>query len=445
MRNSNHNNIDELFREGLNSGEDPAIFNEEHWLRLKRRLDRHDRWKLAAPWLKPLMAVAALLLLAFLIRLVWPDRQERTAQPVAGNQTEQQREEQKQTEPDYAAQKQEEQKQTAQSHADQRQALDEKDQSTQAGQGLTEQTHEGRSLAEQGLPVKKQGQPKKQDQSELPKQKTAEDILSQGESRTEVASGEPAQKSVLAQSKGGEEPAGAKPGKADPARRDQPAGIADKSAIRTDSVKPAEAPAFAGGRELPSYRQTGTEDHDGSRRTRLALSVLAAPSYNGTEHLKNLQPGTDIGVLFTLGLSKKWSFSTGAVYAKKLYDASYGSSSGWMEVDADCRVLDVPLNINYAFIQGKKNTFGLGTGVSSYFMLREDYRYVDGAREDIHLVNENQHWLSVLNVQATYERKLNSRVSLQVQPFVKIPVSDIGHYRVKLESYGIAFGASWKF
>jgi hypothetical protein len=78
-------------------------------------------------------------------------------------------------------------------------------------------------------------------------------------------------------------------------------------------------------------------------------------------------------------------------------------------------------------------------------MLREDYRYLNSDREDLHLVNENQHWFSVLNLQATYARRLNSRLSIHVQPFVKIPVSDIGQYKVRLQSYGMALGVSWNF
>jgi hypothetical protein len=83
-------------------------------------------------------------------------------------------------------------------------------------------------------------------------------------------------------------------------------------------------------------------------------------------------------------------------------------------------------------------------------MLREDYRfsYVEQDPETAvayHVVNENQHWLSVLNFQATFEQRLNSRVSIGLQPYMKIPLSNIGFAGVKLQSLGMAVILNWNF
>ena len=96
---------------------------------------------------------------------------------------------------------------------------------------------------------------------------------------------------------------------------------------------------------------------------KLALSVLAAPDYNGVNNLNNASIGNDFGLLVTYKISKNWSLSTGGVYAKKLYETGFSNYNPtkniWDEyypktVNADCRVLDIPLNISYTFLNQKE-------------------------------------------------------------------------------------------
>ncbi len=393
MNNRDQSNIDELFREGLTSGNETDTFPEENWRKLTKRLDRHDQWMIIGPWLKPFLSAAAVILL---VLLLWPEQEQKTAVP-------------------------QEQKQHAQEQAE--------------------------GAAKPALP------PDEREQERKP----AEPLAS--EPSETYAAARPQKETIVA------EPAG----KQDKTERKSPAALAAKS--ETKEKKSSAAPAGRGQGESPERKtgavsdtvqtvkppapkesrpqMAGPQRHLPAEtvhrdRPELSVALLVAPSYNGVDQLNKLQPGADAGILFTLGINR-WSLSTGAVYAKKLYDASYDSSYGFQQVDADCRVLDIPLNISYAFIQNAKSSFSLGTGISSYLMLREDYRYLNSDREDLHLVNENQHWFSVLNLQATYARRLNSRLSINVQPFAKIPVSDIGQYKVRLQSYGMALGVSWNF
>jgi hypothetical protein len=190
-----------------------------------------------------------------------------------------------------------------------------------------------------------------------------------------------------------------------------------------------------------------------------ALSVLAAPDYNGVNNLNNASLGNDFGLLLSVNIVKNWSFSTGAIYAKKLYHTTFSNYNPtkniWTEyypnsVNADCRVLDIPMNINYSLLKRKNRTFSLGTGISSYIMLREDYRFTYAEINSnnplsYHVVNENKHWLSVLNFQASFEQRLNSRISLSLQPYMKIPLSNIGFAGVKLQSFGMAANLNWNF
>ena len=104
---------------------------------------------------------------------------------------------------------------------------------------------------------------------------------------------------------------------------------------------------------------------------KLTLSVLAAPDYNGVNNLNNASLGDNFGLLVTFQIAKNWSLSTGGVYAKKLYETGFGnynpSKNIWDEyypksVNADCRVLDIPLNISYSLVAGKNTTISFGSG-----------------------------------------------------------------------------------
>jgi hypothetical protein len=195
------------------------------------------------------------------------------------------------------------------------------------------------------------------------------------------------------------------------------------------------------------------------RGPRLTLSILAAPDINAVNSFNRNQVGTNFGFQLGIRLSKKLSISTGAAYAIKPYQANGNqySSSLWQgkpsadlptNIAANCKVLDIPINVNYQFYSKGKNALSLGSGLSSYIMLRENYRFDYAASSmipsyGIQINNQNKHILGVLNLNATYERKINSKFSTIIQPYMKLPLTGIGNGRVDLKSTGVAVGISW--
>ncbi len=191
---------------------------------------------------------------------------------------------------------------------------------------------------------------------------------------------------------------------------------------------------------------------------RFTLAIMAAPDLNAVNSFNRNQVGTNFGVQLGIHLSKKLSISTGASYAVKPYQAtgSQYNSIAWQGrpsndlpdyVTANCKVLDIPLNLNYQFYAKGRNKFAIGSGLSSYIMLRENYHFsfADGSKPsyDVQVDGRNQHWLGVLNLNATYERRINSKFSTIIQPYMKLPVTGIGVGRVDLRSTGVAVGVSW--
>jgi hypothetical protein len=190
-------------------------------------------------------------------------------------------------------------------------------------------------------------------------------------------------------------------------------------------------------------------------RPAFTLSIIAAPDVNGVSTFSNGRVGTNIGLQLSIRITEKLSINTGAAYAVKPYQAGANQYTFAIErpvqpteVTANCKVLDIPININYQFYSRGKNSVSFGTGLSSYFMLKENYTFDYGSYSglmpyDINIAGKNQHVFGVLNLNATYQRKINSSFSLIAQPYMKLPLTGIGNGQVNLRSTGVALGFSW--
>ncbi|MDM8173479.1 hypothetical protein QT327_03745 [Olivibacter sp. 47] len=191
------------------------------------------------------------------------------------------------------------------------------------------------------------------------------------------------------------------------------------------------------------------------------LTILAAPDLTSVRGAGNPQLSQNIGVLYTLPLSKKLSVSGGVLYARKNYNSpysfyrpkiqrSYGATPS--QVDAACDVLDVPIELNYQVYNKGATRITLNGGASSYFMLREQYEfsydtgdpYKDKQRTNYEVRGQNNHPFGVANISATFEQQLNNQVTIGVRPFVKLPLTGIGYGRTKLDSKGLAVSVSFK-
>lgn len=189
-------------------------------------------------------------------------------------------------------------------------------------------------------------------------------------------------------------------------------------------------------------------------RPSLILSVTAAPDLSAVNSFTDVKKGLSGGLLATVSISPKLSITTGALLARKVYQTGYANYRPVTNyvfpvspstVDADCRVLDIPLNLNYIVFNNGDNKIELSAGASSYFMIEEKYSfkyhlYSPGVRYPRHyeVRNQNKHFMGVGNLAVSYERKLSKNAGIAVQPFVKLPLTEIGFGNVKLMSAGVS-------
>jgi hypothetical protein len=202
----------------------------------------------------------------------------------------------------------------------------------------------------------------------------------------------------------------------------------------------------------PDIKKTSTL----SSRPQFALTVFGSPELNGVGSFQSASKGTNVGLLFTVGV-KKFTLSTGASYTLKPYSlpySQYPSAYTYKNtpetVTADCRMLDIPINIGYQIYNKSSNKITLGTGISSYIMMHESYTYDYAANAKkvygpsyYQVEGKGKYLFSIMNLQATYERQINSKFGLSVQPYFKVPLSEIGYSQVKVQTFGVALGINW--
>ena len=187
------------------------------------------------------------------------------------------------------------------------------------------------------------------------------------------------------------------------------------------------------------------------KKSRFVLSILAAPDLTSVQKSGQSSLSGSFGVEATLFLTKKLSVTTGAAYAKKIYDSDfsqYNPNSNYVfkaspaNIHANCDVIDIPINVNYKVFDGRRNSISVSTGLSSYLMLKEKYSYSYNGDyqgpQSYEVRNQNQHYLGIANVGVEFQHKINNNLSISAKPFMKIPLTNIGYGNSKLSSTGVA-------
>lgn len=221
-----------------------------------------------------------------------------------------------------------------------------------------------------------------------------------------------------------------------------------------DSSLAGSSSSLQEGLKTPAGHATGTKRP--ATFYRWYLGLVAGPDLATVKFRQWTSPGVDAGLRLGYRITPRFSVESGILLASKIYAAkpsdyhpkqiNISNYYYLKEVDANCLVLDVPLNLRYDFFLQNRHRFFVSTGLSSFWMKEENYTYkfnwnLPDTSRDVY--DQNRHLFSIWNISAGYERQLGNRLSLQVAPFVKLPLSGVGYGRVKLTSTGILFSLQY--
>ncbi len=160
--------------------------------------------------------------------------------------------------------------------------------------------------------------------------------------------------------------------------------------------------------------------------------------------------GLDIG----FKLNDRWSLQTGFHTSAKKYiggakdytpkAGSYLSTVKIIKVDANCRVYEIPLSVQYYWRQKKSLRFFSTAGISGYIMKSEDYDFDietnNGFTSRALKFTGNKHLFASVHISTGIEKQFGKKFYLQASPVVYIPLDGIGQGGVKLYTKSMLLG-----
>ncbi|HMT95299.1 MAG TPA: hypothetical protein PKC62_01315 [Ferruginibacter sp.] len=192
----------------------------------------------------------------------------------------------------------------------------------------------------------------------------------------------------------------------------------------------------------------------GSAHSKFYFSIYTGAEGSGVKfpglNKFNLRVGLSAGYYVSKRLSVQAGFFTGTkkyIAGKKDYKAkpgTYWSRVDITRVDANCRVLEIPVSLKYDF-KAKNNWQAFaGAGLSSFIMKKEtyayDYLYYGMPNHALASYEGNKHWFSVFKIFGGVEKTFSNSLSWFVQPGIAIPLAGVGEGQIKLFSSEILLG-----
>ncbi|MEJ0079407.1 MAG: hypothetical protein WDM78_00215 [Puia sp.] len=204
--------------------------------------------------------------------------------------------------------------------------------------------------------------------------------------------------------------------------------------------------------------QSKTPIHQRSLRVNRSLNIgfTFGPDYTNAGGVANNQIGNNIGLTLGYYLTDRLSINTGFIYSNRFYwskphnyffrqpfniAGSFAAPPPVDYINGASNIWEMPLTLRYDFAQHNKTKFFANAGLSSYFMMKQTYIYFlhSGQNQLAYKISDNQqvnYWFGVADISAGFEAEIGKGFSFQAEPFLKLPLQNMGMEDLKLTSYG---------
>lgn len=208
----------------------------------------------------------------------------------------------------------------------------------------------------------------------------------------------------------------------------------------------------------------GTQSAVSARRSGTpgtAVGLVVGPDLSTVGSVSNFRdPGYKIGITVDYSLNRNWAISVGAIHSRVRYTAKgdeYRPPSGYWNYGVqasktigECFLIDIPVNISYRFLHFNRSRLYASAGLSSYIMLNEDYRFrydtnQSGLPQRWQEKTGTTHFMSNANLSIGYEYDVGGRISLRAEPFIRLPIKEVGWGNVNLYSMGTLVSLNYRF
>jgi hypothetical protein len=227
----------------------------------------------------------------------------------------------------------------------------------------------------------------------------------------------------------------------------------------TENKTEGQKPEAKGSQPLTT-KGSGTQKQKSQRSffDNLFFSASAGPDFSSIGFHSPGKIELAYGAGLGYRISNKFSIRTGLYSARKVYtadpedyDPPYNVAQYYPNlkyVDANCKVYEIPVMIDYTISNNKKGGWFVSGGVSSLIMKEEKYNYYFKPTYSPTYVtytrtikDQNKHYFSQLNISGGYTRNINNNISLRAEPYMKFAMQGIGFGKVNLNSSGVLFSA----
>ncbi|HJT74522.1 MAG TPA: outer membrane beta-barrel protein, partial [Chitinophaga sp.] len=228
--------------------------------------------------------------------------------------------------------------------------------------------------------------------------------------------------------------------------------LADKEEERKNDSADTKAPEEKKNDPAPVQKPAKKN----GRAKGLYLGIAGGPDLSNVklQRIKNI--GLNGGIVIGYQLSKRFSIESGAAWNRKYYysEGQYFSTKNIYvppgtkieNVKGDCNMIEWPLNVRYAIKNNGAVAWSGVAGVSSYFMMKENYDYLylypNGQTDTRNRAykNTSNDWFSVINLAFAYSHQLGRSGSFRIEPYIKLPVKGVGIGSLPIISTGVNAG-----
>lgn len=226
---------------------------------------------------------------------------------------------------------------------------------------------------------------------------------------------------------------------------DQPQGNSKKIELATEPQQYPNKGYYETNRYFPGRKPADESSSSGKWQ----LGLVGGANIAMVKGDVSTTPGLNTGILVQHRINEsRVSVESGVIYENMTYavENEYFNpggnpvSSKVSNISGTCTMIDMPVNVRYDMVHSKKRKAFVSTGVSPTVMVKQSYVYdytdENGTRLiDRDVTGQGKNFYAVANLSVGYEQKWN-KISVQVAPYLKIPMGDVGYGNLSLGGIG---------
>jgi hypothetical protein len=204
-------------------------------------------------------------------------------------------------------------------------------------------------------------------------------------------------------------------------------------------------------------------DETRSYKFRFGVSVSSGVSMANTSTSANFGGGINADY----NIFSKFSISTGIQVERHNVMNETSDNPGWLppgQIQARLLDIDIPVNIKWQFLAHRSTNFYVSGGVSSVLYLSENYTntsysqrmvpniemdngipYVSYQIENVKSIEEIKEtplskfdFAGRINIILGFEHKLSPRLSLHIEPYLKLPITELATQNIRFTTSGLS-------